>query len=157
MLRDVMILVSSAVAAYAWLCAIVSPVARSIHSLWSGVRNARGWRAFALATGGAVLWTVIGAGGILLFMMLEPRIGLALLRSGAWLPGLLLGNIGWSVQAISTDRLPRIGEDFEVATALALTALAEDDPQTLARVEDLYRAHAVTPARRSRSVHRVTA
>jgi hypothetical protein len=87
MFREVLILVSSAVAGYAWLCAIVSPVARSIHSLWSGVRNARVWRAFALA----------------------------------------------------------------------FTALAEDDPQTLARVEDLYRAHAVTPARRSRGVHRVAA
>jgi hypothetical protein len=130
---------------------------RAFDSLVVVRRAQRVWRAFALATGGAVLWTVIGAAGILLFMMLEPRIGLALLRSGAWLAALLLGNIGWSLQAISTDRLPRIGEDFEVATALALTALAEDDPQTLARVEDLYRAHAVTPARRSRGVHRVAA
>jgi hypothetical protein len=86
MFREVLILVSSAVAGYAWLCAIVSPVARSIHSWWSGV------------------------------------------RSGAWLPGLLLGNIGWSVQAISTDRLPRIEEDFEVATDHAACTGWRPDP-----------------------------
>jgi hypothetical protein len=157
MFRDVLILVSSAVAGYTWLCAIVSPVVRSVQTIRSGVRRAPAWRALALATGGALLWTVIGAGGTLLFMMLEPRVGLALLHSVVWLPGFLLGDLAWSLQAFATNRVPRLGDDFEVATALALTALAEDDPGTLARVEDLYRAHAIPHAARSGGVHGVAA
>ena len=157
MFREVLILLSSAAAGYAWLCAIVSPVARSMQTIWSGVRHAPAWRALALAAGGALLWTIIGAGGLLLFMVLEPRVGLALLGSVAWLPGLLLGDLAWSVQAFATSRVPRLGDNFEVATALALTALAEDDPGTLARVEQLYRAHALAHATRSGGVHRLPA
>ena len=155
MFREGLILVSSAVAGYAWLCAIVSPVVRSTQSLWLGMRHAAAWRALALAAGAAVLWTMIGAGAILLFMMLEPRVGLALVGSGVWLPGFPLGALAWSLQAFATRRVPRIGDDFEVATALALTALAEDDPRTLARVEHLYRAHALPNPARSRGVLRV--
>ena len=157
MFRELLILVSSGVAGYTWLCAITSPVVRSMQSLWLGGRQADAWRALALAAGGALLWTVIGAGAILLFMMLEPRVGLALVGSVAWLPGFLLGGLAWSLQAFATSRVPRVGDDFEVATALALTALAEDDPRTLARVEHLYRAHALAHPARSRGVHGVAA
>jgi hypothetical protein len=152
MFREVLILGSSAVAGYAWLCAIASPVVRSIQSLWPGLRPSGAWRALALAAGGALVWTVIGAGAILLFMMLEPRVGLALVGSVAWLPGFPLGGLAWSLQAFRTGRVPRIGDHFEVATALALTALAEDDPRTLARVEHLYRAHALPHRARSGGV-----
>jgi hypothetical protein len=157
MFRDVLILVSSAAAGYAWLCAIVSPVHQSVHSLWFRALDTRAWRAFALACGGAVVWTLLGAVAVLLFMMLEPRLGLALLVSRAQLPGLFLGNILWGLQWISTDRMPRLGDSFEVATALALTAVVKDDPRTLARVEALYRAYAVAPAARSRGVYGLAA
>jgi len=153
MFREVVILASSAAASYAWLCAIASPLARTVQALRSRGRDVRAWRACALASGGAVLWTLVGAGGTLLFMMTEPRVGLALLRSPAWLPGLCVGTIVWALQLMSTDRIPRIGDDFEVATALAITALAKDDPETLARVEALYRAHALVPAKASGRVY----
>jgi hypothetical protein len=147
-----LILVSGATAGYTWLCAIASPLARSIHSLWSHVRDGRAWRACALASGGALLWTFLAAGGTLLLMILEPRIGFALIESRLPILGVLAGIIVWGLQVWATDRMPRLGPDFEVATALALTAMVDDDPATLARVECMYRAHAVAPRAASRRV-----
>ncbi|HEY3885777.1 MAG TPA: hypothetical protein VGL62_11245 [Vicinamibacterales bacterium] len=141
MLRDVIILGSCASAFYAWLCAIVSPIARAIDAV--AVRRATAARAaLALAIGGGLLWTLIGLAGLFVSMMLEPRAGLALLTSPLGLVGLGAGLAAWAVYAGTTRHVPRIGSTFEVATALAIVALVRDDPDTLARIEALYRANA---------------
>jgi hypothetical protein len=145
MLRDVVTLLSCATAIYAWLCAIVAPLARAVRAAISRSAGPRPWMALGLAVGAGGLWTIVGAGAVLLFMMLEPGAGLALLASTVALPGLALGAIGWGTQWALTDRIPRLGQDFEVASALAIVALVRDDPETLGRVEHLYRAVAVDP------------
>jgi hypothetical protein len=93
------------------------------------------------------------AGGVVLAMMLEPRAGLALLRSDAGWRGVSLGNVVWVGQLLAFARIPRVGPTLETATALAIVALVRDDARTLGRVERLYRAHAIpmTPARDVRS------
>jgi hypothetical protein len=145
MLRDVVILLSCGAVSYLWLCVIASPLANSLRSLIRHRADRTAWAAFALASGGAILWTAIIAGSILLGMMLEPRAGLALLRSDAGWRGVSLGNIVWVCQLLAFARVPRLGPTVETATALAIVALVRDDPWTLSRVERLYRVHAVAP------------
>ena len=161
MFRDVVILLSSGAVSYVWLCAIASPLARSMRSLIRHGSDRTAWAAFALASGGAIVWTAFTAGAILLGMMLEPRAGLALLRSDAWWRGISLGNIVWACQLLAFARMPRLGPTVETATALAIVALVRDDPWTLSRVERLYRAHAVSSApaggAASRGVRRIAA
>ena len=161
MFRDVAILLSSGAVSYVWLCAIVSPLTSSIRSLIRHGADRTAWAAFALASGGAIVWTAIVAASILLGMMLEPRVGLALLRSDAGWRGVSLGNIVWACQLLAFARVPRLGPTVETATALAIVALVRDDPWTLSRVERLYRTHAVPPAPAgavvSRGVRRIAA
>jgi hypothetical protein len=128
---------------YLWLCVIASPLASSFRSLIRHGADRTAWAAFALAAGGAVLWTAIVAGAIVLGMMLEPRAGLALLRSDTGWRGVSLGSIVWACQLLAFARVPRLGRTFEIATALAIVAIVRDDPTTLSRVERLYRTHAV--------------
>lgn len=142
-MRDVMTLTFFGGLCYAWLCAIVAPLAGSVRSLIRlGLRRST-VTAVALAAGGAVLWSGIAAGGTLLGMMLEPRAGLFLLRSHDVLAGVAIGAGTWVTWFAARRRLPRIGSMFETATALAIVALARDDPGTLARAEALYRGLAI--------------
>jgi hypothetical protein len=145
MFRDVVVLLSSGAVSYVWLCAIASPLASSIRSLIRHGADRTAWAAFALASAGAIVWTAVIVGAILLGMMLEPRAGLALLRSDAGWRGVSLGNIVWACQLLAFARMPRLGPTVETATALAIVAIVRDDPWTLSRVERLYRAHAVPP------------
>ena len=137
---DLVVVGSCAIAAYGWLCAVVPPIARALRTI-----AARGtssvWAALALAVGGAVLWSVIPLSLLFVVIMLEPRAGLALVKSPGCPEGGAAGAVCWIVQA-ATGSMPRIGADFEVATALALVALVDDDPESLSRVERLYRATA---------------
>src|SRR5215471_4523956 len=143
MLRDVLMLCSCASVGYAWLCAIVSPLLRATRSLThSGTWQA--WAAIALATASALLWSMILAGAVVLAMMLEPRAGLALLGSHLFWPGVGLGAVVWTLQLAMTLRVPRVGDDFEAASALALVAIVDDSPATLARVHRIYALHAIT-------------
>ena len=146
MLSSVVILLSCGAVSYLWLCVIASPLVTSLRSLARHGADRTAWAAFALAAGGAVLWTAIVAGAIVLGMMLEPRAGLAVLRSDLGWRGVSLGNVVWSVQLLSFARLPRLGPAFETATALALVAIVRDDPRTLSRVERVYREHAMASA-----------
>jgi hypothetical protein len=143
MFRDVVMIMSCGAVSYLWLCVIVSPLATSIRSLARHGADRAAWAALALAAGGALLWTAIVAGAILLGMMLEPRAGLALLRSDASWRGVSLGNIVWACQLVASARVPRIGPAVETATALAIVATVRNDPGTLSRTETLYRAFAV--------------
>jgi hypothetical protein len=52
----------------------------------------------------------------------------------------------WAGQLLAFARIPRVGPTLETATALAIVALVRDDAWTLARVERVYRAHAVARA-----------
>ena len=153
MLKESVMLLSCSAMTYLWLCAIVSPLATSMRSLVRHASERTARAAFALAAAGAMLWTAIVAGGIVLAMMLEPRAGLALLRSDAGWRGVSLGTVVWIGQLLAFARVPRVGPTLEAATALAIVAIVRDDAPTLARVERLYRAHAVaaTPARDVRS------
>jgi hypothetical protein len=148
MLKELVMLLSCGTMTYVWLCAIVSPIGSAVRSLVRDGAGGAAWAAVALAAGGAVLWTAILGGGILLAMMLEPRAGMALLRSDAGWRGLSLGNIVWVGELLAFARAPRLGPTFETATALAIVAIVRDVPGTLSRVERLYRAHAVAEAPR---------
>src|SRR5258708_34242071 len=146
MFRDVVMVMSCGAVSYLWLCVIVSPLASSLRSLVRHGADRTAWAAFALAAGGAVLWTAIVAGAVVLGMMLEPRAGLALLRSEVGWRGVALGNIVWLCQLLAFAHVPRIGPALETATAIAVVAPVRDDPRTLSRVETPYRAHAVAAA-----------
>ncbi|HEX9368875.1 MAG TPA: hypothetical protein VF921_19750 [Vicinamibacterales bacterium] len=146
MLRDIAVLLSCGAMSYVWLCVIASPLVNSARSLIRRGTDRTAWAALGLALAGAILWTTIIAGVILLAMMLEPRAGLALLRTGVEWRGVSLGNVVWICQFLAFARVPRVGPTIETATALAIVALVRDDPRTLSRVERLYRAHAVTIA-----------
>jgi len=143
MFRDLLMLCSCASVGYAWFCAIVSPLLRAIRSLAHNA-TAQAWAALALATASALLWSMILAGAVVLAMMLEPRAGLALLGSHLFWPGVGLGAVMWTLQLAITLRVPRVSDDFEAATAIALVAIVDDSPATLARVHRIYAAHAIT-------------
>ena len=129
MFRDVVMLGSCAAVSYLWLCVIASPLATSLRSVIKTGSDRTAWAAFALAAGGALLWTAIIAGALILGMMLEPRAGLAVLRSDIGWRGVSLGNIAWICQLVASARLPRLGATVETATALALVALVNDEAQ----------------------------
>src|SRR5262245_19457541 len=131
MLRDILILASCASVCYAWLCAVVAPLAQSARSLLRGARSVRAWEAFGLAVAAVVLWTAIIGATIVLAMMLEPRAGLGLLQSHLFSPGAWIGGAVWAIQFAVTQRPPRFGETFEAATVLAIVALVNDEPRTL--------------------------
>ena len=141
MSQDLVIVATSAAAIYGWLCAVVPP---AVHAARTAItrRTPAAWNALALAAGGAILWTVIPLAALFIIMMLEPRAGLALARSTIWLAGAVSGAACWMCHAAATRHVPRLGSDFEVATALAIVALVDDDPTTLSRVERIYRESA---------------
>jgi hypothetical protein len=56
--------------------------------------------------------------------------------------GVVTGIASWLVHAIVRRGMPRIGQAFETATALSIVAIVRDDPDTLDRVEQVYRAYA---------------
>jgi len=140
MLRDALMLATCGTASYAWLSAIVAPLVCAIRASVLERGSRRALAALALAAGGALLWTFVPAGLALLGMMLEPSAGLLLLRTRWLAPGLALGACAWCVHLAIDRSLPRLGETFETATALAIVAAVRDDDRTLARVESLYRA-----------------
>ena len=142
MVREVVILASCGSVSYAWLCAVAAPLVCSIRSVWRGARRGA-WSALALASAATVLWTVISAAAIVLGMILEPGAGLALMGSRLFWPGIWIGNLTWGLQLVLTSRIPRFGPTFEGATAVAIVALVNDEPRTLARVHEMYAAHAI--------------
>src|SRR5258708_35664480 len=143
MLRDVLILASCGSVGYAWLCAVASPLVRAIRSVLRRGAARAAWSALGLAVAAAVLWTAISGATILLAMILEPRAGLALMQSQLFWPGIWVGNLTWALHLAMTLRAPRFGSTFEIASALAIVALVNDDPRTLARVHHVYAAHAL--------------
>ncbi len=145
MLREVLLLVSTAAATYAWLCVVSAPLIGAVRSIVRRL-DKDAWGALALAAAGAALWTAVAAALVVLAMTLEPGAGLALLRGQALWPGLLLGGVMWGFQLALTWHLPRVGPDFEAATALAIVSLVRDDQPTLARVERWYVEYAIAPA-----------
>jgi hypothetical protein len=146
MFRDAVVLMSFGAVSYLWLCAIASPLVSSVRSLVVRRGDRQAWTALALAVAGAVLWTVVPAGALMLARMLEAEAGVAVLRSELVWRGVTLGNIVWVGHLLTFARIPRFGSAFETATALGLVALVRDDPWTLATVERLYRRHAVAAA-----------
>ena len=143
MFRDVVMVLSCGAVSYLWLCVIASPLATSLRSLVRHGADRAAWSAFALAVAGAVLWTLVVVGAVVLGMMLEPGGVLALARSDLVWRGVSLGNIVWVCQLLAFARAPRFGATFEIATVLAIVAFVRDDPWTLSRVEHLYRSHAL--------------
>jgi hypothetical protein len=150
MVKDLLTLGVSATAGYGWLCAIIAPLVTAARSL---VRRRGGdaLKALALASGAAVLWTVVPLGVALLAMMLEPRYGLALLQARGLRPAFVAGMAAWLLHLALQRRMPRIGATFEAATAIAIVAAFDDAPRTLARVESLYRACASEGSRKVNS------
>jgi len=171
MTADAIILVAGAAMVYAWLCAVVAPVAFAFNRLVSTRRSRRAWIVLTLAGGGGVLWTAVAAGIILFGVVLVPSAGLALLLSPFTIPGLSLGVMLWAFQTLVTARLPRLGAAFELDSALAVPWLLTTDRRLLADLDHLYGAFLIDEARfdalrplrpapeahRSRDVYRVTA
>src|SRR5260370_9496506 len=133
MFRDVVMVMSCGAVSYRWLCGIVSPLASSLRSLVRHGADRTAWAAFALAAGGAVLWTAIVAGAVVLGMMLEPRAGLALLRSEVGWRGMALGKVISLFHLLAFAPLPRLRPAPQTATPIAVVALVRADPRTLSR------------------------
>jgi len=150
MLRDVMMWVSVAGAAYAWLCAIVAPLVTAARSCARERASRRALIGLALAAAAAVLWTIVPAAVILLGMLLEPRAGLALVQARGLGAALAAGAGAWLMRLAIERRMPRLGATFETATAIAIAAAVDDDDRTLAKVERVYRTVATEGAVRSR-------
>jgi hypothetical protein len=126
---------------YAWMCAVVPPIARSAKAVF--VRpTATAWSAALLAAGAGLLWTMVGLATLFLWTSNEPRAGLIMFGTRLGLFGVAAGVASWIIHAIVSRGLPRIGQAFETATALSIVAVVRDDPDTLDRVEQLYRAYA---------------
>ena len=140
MLRDLVTLVSGGAVSYLWLSAIASPLGTSLRSLVRSAWERTAWSAFGLAVAGAVLWTAAVA-AVFLVGRLAGAVALPL-TDLVWV-GVSLGNIVWACQLLAFARAPRLGPTFEIGTALAIVAFVHDDPWTLARVERLYRSHAL--------------
>ncbi len=137
MLREILTLLSCGSVAYAWLCAVISPLVRALRSLavagseraqrQSGATSPMGepsreqqWLALAVAAGAALLWTAIVAAATLLAITLDPRAGLAVIRSHLFWPGVVGGAAAWLVQLSATRRMPRFGDAFDAASAEAV-------------------------------------
>jgi hypothetical protein len=146
MFRDAVLLMWFGAVSYLWLCAIASPLVSSGRSLLVRRGDRPAWTALGLAAAGAVLWTAIPVGAILLMRMLEAEAGVSVLRGDIIWRGVTLGNIVWMCQMLTFARVPRIGSAFETATALGIVAIVRDDPWTLSKVERLYRTHALASA-----------
>jgi hypothetical protein len=147
MLKDVLMFGSFASAAYAWLSAIVAPLATALRS-WVRDRRRGAMLVVGLAAAGALLWTLVPMALTLLGMMLEPRAGMVLLRTRTLVPGLAVGAGAWLLRLAFARRVPRLGDTFEAATAIAIVAAVKDDERTLGRVESLYRALAIDGSRK---------
>jgi hypothetical protein len=141
MFRDVVTVLSCGTVSYLWLCVIASPLATSVRSLIRHRADRAAWSAFALALAGAILWTLLVAGALVVGRMLEPGSAAASPQTDLVWRGVSLGNIVWASQALAFARAPRFGPTFETATALAIVAFVRDDPWTLSRVEHLYRSY----------------
>jgi hypothetical protein len=146
MFRDLLMLASCGSVSYVWLCAVVAPVTHAARSVWRHYAVRAAWQALGLSVSAAVLWTAIVGALVVLLMILEPHAGLALLRSHLFWPGIGVGAALWVGQLVLTFREPRLGATFEAATALAIIALVDDQPETLAKVHQLYAAHAIMGA-----------
>jgi hypothetical protein len=133
MLRDGLILVSSAAVSYLWLCAIVSPLATAVRAIARRGADRTAWTALGLAAAAAAIWTVAAAA--VLFPM----------HSDILWRGISFGNIVWAGRLIAFARVPRLGPRFETATVLAMVAFVRNDPWAIPRVERLYLVHAVVP------------
>ena len=140
MLKDVLTYAGVTGVFYAWLCATVAPLVNAARSCIRERLSGRAVAGFALACGGAVLWTVVPAALVLLGMILMPRAGLAIVARHPMAPGLVAALCAWTAHLALDRHPPRFGGTFETATALAIVAAVRDDPRTLARVEAVYRA-----------------
>lgn len=121
MFREVLILLSCASVAYAWLCAIAAPLVRAVRSIIERPTRAH-WHLFATAIGAAIIWSAIVSAVLLLAMMLAPRAGLTLVGSDLAPPGAAAGALAWIGQLAVSTRVPRFGDGFEAATAAAVQA-----------------------------------
>src|SRR4051812_23929512 len=115
MLKDFVVLGSFATASYAWLSAIVAPLAAAVRVAITERASRRGCAAVALAAGGAILWTLTPLGVALLGMILEPRAGMVVIQTKWWLIGAALGICAWMLHLGIERRIPRISPTFEAA------------------------------------------
>ena len=141
MLKDAAIFVASAIAGYVWLCAIAAPVVSAARSYARARRPVAlvALVALALACAAAVLWTAVPLALVFIGIMLEPPFGLAVLGAHSLVPGFAAGVCAWLLQLTLERRMPRLGDTFEAATAIAIVAAVDDRASTLRRMEYLYR------------------
>ena len=148
--RDLTILGFWSFLTYAWMCAVVPPIARTA-KIMAFKPTVEAWTAGFLALAGCVLWTMVALSGLSLLMMLAPTAGLVLLGSPLRLFGVAAGAVSWITYALAAGRLPRVGRTFEIATALCIVEFVCDRPDILTRVERLYQTYAAPAAGSIRS------
>ena len=148
MLREVLMWVSVAGAAYTWLCAIVAPLVTAARSCARERASRRTLIGLALAALAAILWTIVPAAVVLLGMLLEPRAGLAIVQARGLGVAFAAGVCAWLLRLATERRMPRLGATFETATAIAIAAALDDHDRTLASVEFVYRAVATEGSRK---------
>jgi hypothetical protein len=148
MLKETLMFGVFASASCTWLCATVAPFVTALRSLTRGPRRSRALIAVGLAAAAAILWTIVPLALTLLGMMLEPRIGVAILRARIFRPALVAGLAAWLLHLALERRMPRLGGTPEAATAVAIVAAVDDDPRTLGKVETLYRGLATDGSRK---------
>jgi hypothetical protein len=146
MLKDVLVFLTSASSGYLWLSAIAAPVISAARS-YARERRRIALAALALACAAALLWTVVPVALAFIGMVLEPPVGLAMLRAHSLGPGFAAGLCAWLLHLALERRMPRLGATFEAATVVAIVAAVDDRPATLARVESLYRGLVIDGSR----------
>ena len=143
MIEAVALTVAFGTATYVWLTATARPLlmgARATLRVWWG----DGWRyALPLALGVTALATFVPVAALVLVTMSAPTLWLYVTDT-PWLRlGALIGAGVWAARAAAAGA-PRLPVDLEVALALAVVALTQDDGATLSRVERRDHQHMLT-------------
>ena len=153
MLREILIFMSSGGVVYVWLCAVVAPAVSALKAFAGRAASGKRWAALGLTMGSAFVWTAVPAAAIFLFMMCEPRAGLALVYSPTHEMAMVTAAVLWFLRSAALG-LPRLAENLEIAVVVAVVALVRDDPEVLGKTEALYRELVITSpvATRRRSI-----
>ena len=122
---------------YMWLTVVGHPLWRGLRATLQ-TRSGGGWAAGLPLTGAmAVLAAAIPAAACTLMTMVYPSAAAAL-PDWAGMPfGLLVGLFTWLARTVLFG-IPRASPDVELALALAVVALKNDDPGNLSRIEGQY-------------------
>jgi hypothetical protein len=137
MLRDIAVLICAGTSVYVWLSLVAAPLVSGVLGIARAPLDGESWRGGALALSTAVLWTLIAGSAVVLLAAAAPRAIVAIAHSPVLPVAVLAGLTLWIARSLWLG-MPRLSVDAEVASALAIVSLVNDDRQMLRRVEQLY-------------------